>query len=78
MKEKIEGIVISETSYSETSKIINVLTEDGIVGIMAKGAKNIKSNLRLGTTKITLGTFIIVRKGDKLSTLKILKKISKR
>lgn len=69
MKTKIEGIVISETSYSETSKIINVLTKDGIIGIMAKGAKNIKSNLRIGTGKITMSSFIIIKKDDKLSTL---------
>ena len=68
MKNTIEGIVISETSYSETSKIINVLTKDGIVGIMAKGAKNIKSNLHNGTSKITLSSFIINKK-DNLSTL---------
>ena len=69
MKEKIEGIVISETPYSETSKIINILTKDGIVGCMAKGAKNIKSNLRIGTNKITKAEFIILNKKDKLSTL---------
>jgi DNA repair protein RecO (recombination protein O) len=69
LKEKIEGIVISETPYSETSKIINILTKDGIVGCMAKGAKNIKSNLRIGTNKITKAEFIILNKKDKLSTL---------
>ena len=69
MREKIEGIVISETSYSETSKIINVLTINGIIGIMAKGAKSLKSKLRVGTSKITLSSFIIIKKGEKLSTL---------
>lgn len=69
MKTEVEGIVISETPYSETSKIINVLTNNGIIGIMAKGAKNIKSNLRIGTSKITMSSFIIIKKDDKLSTL---------
>ena len=69
MREKVEGIVISETSYSETSKIINVLTSTGIIGIMARGAKNLKSKLRVGTSKITLSSFIIIKKDDKLSTL---------
>ena len=36
---------------------------------MAKGAKNIKSNLRIGTNKITKAEFIILNKKDKLSTL---------
>lgn len=38
MDKKIKGIVVSERSYSETSKIINILTEeDGIIGLIAKG-----------------------------------------
>lgn len=69
MKETIEGIVISETSYGETSKIINILTKDGIIGCMAKGAKQLKSNLRSVTTKLTYGNFIINKKADKLSLL---------
>ena len=62
----VEGIVISETSYGETSKIINILTKDGIIGCMAKGAKGLKSNLRSVTTKLTYGRFIINKKEDKL------------
>ena len=69
MKEKIEGLVISETSYGETSKIINILTENGIIGCMAKGARKLKSNLRVGTSKITLSSFVINKKNDKLSLL---------
>ena len=68
--ELIEGIVISEKSYGETSKIINILTKDnGIIGCMAKGAKQLKSNLRNGTTKLTFGYFGMNKKEDKLSTL---------
>lgn len=70
MIDKIEGLVISETPSGETSKIINILTSDGVVGVMAKGAKNLKSNLRVGTTKLTLGSFSLNKKDDKLSYLK--------
>lgn len=69
MKQTIDGIVISETPYSETSKIINIITKDGIIGLMAKGARGVKSNLRLGTTKLTYSSFNIIKKEDKLSTL---------
>lgn len=69
MNTKIEGIVISETAYGETSKIINILTKDGIIGCMAKGAKGLKSPLRSVTTKLTYGKFIINKKEDKLSLL---------
>jgi len=70
MKDLIEGIVISELSYGETSKIINILTKDyGIIGCIAKGAKTLKSNLRSSTTKLTYGYFSMNYKKDKLSIL---------
>ena len=70
MIEQVEGIIINEKSYGETSKIINVLTSDrGVIGIMAKGAKTMKSELRSVTDKLTYGVFNIYYKKDKLSTL---------
>lgn len=65
----LEGIVVSETPSGETSKIINIFTKDGIVGLMAKGARNLKSDLRIGTTKLTLANFVTNLKTDKLSIL---------
>jgi len=67
--ELIEGIVLSETLYGETSKIINILTKDGIVGVVAKGSRTLKSQLRIGTTKLTLANFSMKKKDDKLSLL---------
>ena len=70
MIEKIEGIIISEKDYSETSKIINVLTKDrGIIGIMCKGAQTLKSPFRSVTGKLIYGYFNVYYKKDKLSTL---------
>ena len=70
MIREFEGIVLSETPYGESSKIINVLTKDaGIVGIMAKGAKKLKSKLRIGTEKYTIGKFNVYYHENKLSTL---------
>lgn len=66
---EVEGIVLSVTDYGETSKIINVLTQNGIIGMMAKGAKTLKSPFRSTTDKLTYGTFYIYYKEDKLSTL---------
>ena len=71
MIESIKGIIIKEKSYSETSKIIDVITkEHGIISILAKGAKTLKSPLRSSSTKLTYGNFNIVYKEGKLSTLK--------
>lgn len=70
MLKKVEGIIINQTNYGETSKIVNILTRDGIVGVIAKGAKSIKSPLRSSTLNLTYGSFIIYYTGNKLSTLK--------
>lgn len=69
--EEVTGIIVSETSYGETSKILNVITKQhGIMSLMAKGCKNIKSPLRSVSSKLTYGKFIIYYKQNKISTLK--------
>ena len=70
MIKTIKGIVISETPYKESSKILNVLTEDGIIGVISKGCKNIKSPLRIISNKLSLNEFVIYYHEDSLSTLK--------
>lgn len=68
MIEKVEGIILSETPYKETSKIIQVYTQEhGYIGMIAKGAKSIKSSLRVGTSLYTYGYFNIYYKENKLS-----------
>lgn len=70
MVEKVEGIVVSEQAYGETSKIIRILTKEyGLIGCIAKGAKKVKSDLRNTTSKLTYGYFHINYKQDKLSNL---------
>ena len=70
MIECVEGIVIKEKVYSETSKIIDVITPKyGKISILAKGARRIKSPFRSSTTKLTYGKFNIRYKKDKLSIL---------
>lgn len=68
--EYIEGIILSETNYSESSKILNVLTKEyGLIGIMSKGCRNMKSKLRGVSRKLLLGKFHIYYKENALSTL---------
>jgi len=60
MIKKIEGIVISNVSYKESSKIINIFTkEEGIIGVLAKGSKNPKSKLFSTSNVLTYGTFYL-------------------
>lgn len=67
---EVEGFILSEVPYGDTSKIINIFTSDGIIGCIAKGAKSLKSNLRINTIKFTYGKFLIDIKNNKLSNLR--------
>lgn len=68
--EEVEGIVLSEVNYNDSSKILNVLTKEyGLIGIMSKGSRNIKSKLRAVSRKLIYAKFYIYYKKDKISTL---------
>ena len=70
MFKKIEGIVVSEVDYKESSKIINILTpEYGIIGVIARGTKRVNSILKSVATKMTYGYFHVKYSENGLSTL---------
>ena len=70
MQKKIEGIIVSTVDYKESSKIINIFTkEDGIVGVIAKGSKNLKNSLRATTSILSYGTFYLNYRENGVSTL---------
>jgi len=67
---KVEGIILSYTNYSESSKILNVYTKQyGRIGILSKGCRSIKSNLRVVSDKMAYGYFNIYYKPNGLSSL---------
>lgn len=66
----VEGIVLNETNYGETSKILNVLTKDyGYISIMSKGCRVLKSKLRGISMKLALASFTINYKENGISLL---------
>lgn len=73
MIKKIEGIVVGEISYKETSKIIKIFTCDGIINVLAKGSKKITNKNFTATTYLTYGSFLIYE-----HDLSILKSASKK
>ncbi len=67
---EVEGIIVSERDYKDTSKIVGIMTSThGLITCIAKGAKRLKSPLRSTTGKLTYGKFQILYKEGKLSTL---------
>ena len=70
MLKKIRGIVVSEVPYKDSSKVLNILCEEGVVGVVSKGCKRINSPLRVISNKLTLGEYVIYYNESKLSTLK--------
>ena len=66
----VKGLILSETNYRDSSKILNVLTEEyGLIGILSKGCRNMKSKLRATSRKMIYGTFHFYYKENGLSTL---------
>lgn len=67
----VKGIVVSETPFKESSKILNIYTKEfGIIGVMSKGCKNMKSPLRVVSQKLSYAEFILYYNENKMSTLK--------
>ena len=67
---KIEGIVVGEQNYSESSKILKIFTKDlGIVSVLSKGCKKPKSPLREASNKLIYANFDISYNEKGLSTL---------
>lgn len=70
MISEVEGIVLNTRDYGESSRILNVLTKEyGLIGIMAKGCKRLKSDIKGVSEKLSYAKFNIYYKEDKLSTL---------
>ncbi len=68
--ECVEGIILSEVNYSESSKILNILTKEyNLIAVISRGCRNIKSKLRGVSRKLIYAKFNIYYKENGLSTL---------
>ena len=66
----VKGICLSETNYSESSKILNIYTEEyGLIGVLSKSCRQIRSKLRAVSRKLIYGTYHLYYKENGLSTL---------
>ncbi|MFD2672370.1 DNA repair protein RecO [Marinicrinis sediminis] len=64
MIKRIEGIVIRSFDYGEGNKIIRLLTEQGKVTLMAKGAKKVKSRHGAVSQLFTQADFVFYQSGE--------------
>lgn len=69
MYKKIKGIIVNEFPFEDNSKIINIFTENGLISVIAKGAKKLKSPFFSTTTRFNYGEFNIIYKENGLSKL---------
>lgn len=61
----VQGIVLRSTDYGEGNKILRILTrEAGKVGVMARGAKKVKSRLGAVSQVFTLGEYSYFKSGS--------------
>ena len=68
--QEVTGIILKERNYGESSKILDVFTKEyGLIGVISKGSKKIKSKLSGVSSRLTYGIFNLYYKQDKLSTL---------
>ncbi|HEY4391564.1 MAG TPA: DNA repair protein RecO, partial [Paenibacillus sp.] len=67
---RVEGIVIRSVDYGEGNKIVTLCTENnGKIGVMARGAKKMKSRLGAMVQPFTYGEYVFFRQNGGLGTL---------
>lgn len=70
-KSNVEGFVLKEFAYRESSKIIEVFTKDmGKISIIAKGVLNKKSPNLSSTQRFVKASYNLYKSGDKFFAIK--------
>ena len=70
--EKTEGVVIRQTDFSETSRIVTFYTRDwGRISVIAKGAKRLKGPFEAALDLLTEGELASRWREDRLFIEKI-------
>ena len=64
MNRSVRGIVIRETGYRESDRLIKILTSEGIITAYAKAASNIKSKKFSSTAQFCYSDFLLYQGSD--------------
>lgn len=62
MDKKIKGVIVSEYPFEDNSKIINIFTENGLLGVIAKGAKKVRSPFLVLLLNLIMVVLILIIK----------------
>lgn len=62
---ELKGLVIRTADFTESDKILTLLTaEQGKITVSAKGVRSIKSRIRAATELYAYGSYVLYQKGD--------------
>ena len=64
MNRTVRGIVIRETGYRESDRLIKILTSEGLITAYAKAASNIKSKKFSSTAQFCYSDFLLYQGSD--------------
>ena len=59
-----KGIIISENNSGDFDKMVTLLTPNGKIGCLAKGARRNKSQLMAGTQYLCFGDYMLFKSGS--------------
>ncbi len=66
---RTQAIVLRRTNYGETDRILNILTPDGRISVLAKGARKEKSKLAGGIELFSVADIVVRQGRGNLGTL---------
>ena len=67
MLTEAKGIILRVVDFKETDRLLTVYTEEmGLITVMAKGARSLKSRKMAATQQLCYSSFVIFGEGDKL------------
>ena len=65
MQYTVDGLVVREVNVGDNDKMLTIITPDkGQIGVMAKGARSVKSKVLAGAQLYSYGNYEIYEKGD--------------